>query len=183
MRKIKYFFFLCLGILILNRLEAVDQKPLKLAVIDIEKILHESKAAQFIQKMVEEKRNLLQKDVEKYEKELRTEEALLKQLLQTQQDRSVSEKKSQLDAKVDGIQKRISSRSKILEEAFNNARGELIQTLMRLVAELAQEKDLTLILPKNLVIFGADDYEVTDQVLQRLNTQLPYIDIKIPKGL
>jgi Outer membrane protein len=156
------------------------QKPLKLAVLDIEKVLHESKVAEQIQKTVEVKREEFQKEVESFEQELRAEEAKLK-ALQASNDKNYQAQQTKFEAKVTEVQKKLGSHSKLLEETFNNARGQVIQRIMMIVEHYAEEHNYTLVIPKSFVIFRENGYEITDDILDRVNKELPSIEIKLPK--
>ncbi len=52
--------------------------------------------------------------------------------------------------------------------------------LSRIVGDVATEQQLTLILRKDQVVFMTPDLEITDQVLQRLDKQLPSVNIGDP---
>ncbi len=158
------------------------QKPLKLAVLDIDRVIRDAQVTIYIQKNVEERREALQLDVEGYEKELREKEATLKKL-QNKNDPSFDKAKKDFENDVTDIQKRISGRSKILEKAFHDARSEVIQKVMALVAELADAEGLTLVIPKNVVMYQDDGYDITDRILARLDSDMPSIDIKLIEGV
>ena len=155
------------------------QKPLKLAVLDIEKVLHESKVAEQIQKTIEIKREEFQKEVESFERELRTDEAKLK-ALQASNDKDYQTQQSKFEAKVTEVQKRLGGHSKTLEEVFNNARGQVIQKIMLIVENYAEEQNYTIVIPKSFVIFRENGYEITEDILARVNKELPSIEIKLP---
>ena len=86
------------------------------------------------------------------------------------------------EGKVADIQRSFGAKSKALEEAFSAARAEVIQTIMKLVTEIADERKITLVIPKNVVMFRDEVYEFTDELMNRLNKRLPTVVIKLPKG-
>lgn len=158
--------------------------PLKIGIIDIDKVLHESSVGKFIQAQVDQKRSELQKEIEGHEANLREDEKQLRELQSKEgtTPEQVRAEQTKFEGKVDGIQKTFGSKSKALEEAFNGARSEVIQTIMKLVSEIADERKITLVLPKNVVMFRDDAFEFTDELMSRLNKRLPTVKINLPKG-
>ena len=158
-----------------------DEVPLKIVILDIDRVLQVADVTAYIQQTVEMRRAELQKDVEGYEKDLRKKETSLKKL-QNQNDPAFELAKKDFENEVTDVQKCISGRSKILEKAFHDARSEVIQKVMALVAELAEAEGMKLVLPKNVVMYQEEGYEITERILARLNSDMPTIAIKLPEG-
>lgn len=182
-----YIVALCLGVGLLavgstGAVSAEAAKPLKLAILDIDHVIQESDVTAYIQKTGEERRGLLQRDVEVYEKELRSQEVALKQL-KNKGTPAFEKAQKVFEDKVTDVQKRLSGRTKVLEKAFNDARSEVIQQIMALVTELAESDGYTLVIPKNIVLYQENGYDVTERILARLNKDMPTIDIKLPEGV
>ena len=156
-----------------------SEKPFKLAVLDVDRVIQSSDVTAYIQKTVEERRGELQRDVEGYEKELREKEATLKKL-QNKNDPYFEKAKKDFENEVTDVQKRISGRSKILEKAFHDARAQVIQKVMSLVADLAESEAITLVIPKNVVMYQEEGYDITERVLARLNADMPALKIDLP---
>ena len=175
--------FLLVGMLVPPQAFAREKESRKLtiAVLDVDRIQHDAKAMLYIQKMVEQKRALFQKEVETYEQKLRKDKEALDELHKKQAS-NYSEQQSLFDKKVTDVQKELGKRSKILEEAFQNARSEVLQKLMEIAVEMAKEEGYEMIIPKSIVIYSAGD-EITDKVLKQLDTQLPKINIQLPEGV
>ncbi len=161
---------------------APSPKPFKLAVLDIDRVIRDAAVNAYIQKTVEERRTALQKDVEGYEKELRAQETALK-ALQNKRDPSFEKEQKVFENKVTDVQKRLSGRTKILEQAFHDARSRVIQKIMTHVTELAESEGFTLVIPKNVVMYQEESYDITDRILARLDKDMPTIDIQFPEGV
>lgn len=156
-------------------------KPFKMAVLDIDRVIREATASQGIQELVDLRRGALQRDVETFEKELRQKEVTLKEL-QNKNDPTFEAAKKVFENEVTDVQRRISGRSKILEKVFTDARAAVLEKVMSLVSRMAEENGYTLVIPRNVVMYLEDGYEITDGVLARLNAELPAVEIKIPEG-
>lgn len=161
-----------------------DTPPLKIGILDIDKVLHESLVGKFIQTQVDQKRAELQKEIEGHEANLREDEKQLRELQSKEgtPPEELRKKQETFEGKVDGIQKSFGIKSKALEEVFSAARAEVIQTIMKLVSEIADERQITLVIPKNVVMFRDEAYEFTNELMTRLNKRLPTVKINLPKA-
>jgi Skp family chaperone for outer membrane proteins len=156
---------------------------LKIGVLDIDKILHESLVGKFIQEQVDNNRAELQKEIEGHEANLREDEKQLREL-QAKEGTTADElraKQATFEGKVANIQTAFAAKKQALEEAFNGARSEVIQMIMKLVSEIADERKITLVIPKNVVMFRDDTYEFTDELMNRLNKRMPTVKINLRK--
>lgn len=159
-----------------------SSKPFKPAVLDIDRVIRDAAVSTYIQETVEERRTALQKDVEGYEKELRAQETALKNL-QNKRDPNFENEQKSFENKVTDVQKRLSGRTKILEKSFHEARSKVIRQIMALVNELAEAEGITLVIPKNVVMYQDEGYDITDRILARLDKDMPKIDIQFPEGV
>ena len=158
---------------------SLAEKPFKLAVLDVDHVIQGSDVTAYIQNTVDQRRADLQRDVEGYEKELRQKEITLKNL-QNKNDPSFEKAKKEFENEVTDVQKRISGRSKILEKAFHDARSQVIQKVMALVSALAESESMTLVIPKNVVMYQEEGYDITERILARLNADMPTLKIDLP---
>jgi len=158
------------------------QKPFKLAILDIDRVIRDAAVSVYIKKTVEERRSALQKDVEVYEKELRKEAETLKEL-ENKHDPAFQAAQKAFEEKVKDVKKRLRGREKILAKAFHGVRLKVVQHIMSLVADLAESEGITLVLPKNVVMYQEEGYEITNIILERLNKDIPIIEIKLPDGV
>ena len=154
--------------------------PLKIAVLDVDKVLHDAAVSKHIQVVGEETRKKMESDVQEFEKGLRIEESKLKEL-QNKNAPEFSDEQKKFEEKVVGVQKKLSGRTKILEEAFAKARSQVIQKIMAIVERMASENKITLVIPKNVVLYREDEYEITEQVLKTLDKEMPSVEIALPK--
>jgi Skp family chaperone for outer membrane proteins len=159
-------------------------RPQKIGSVDMDKLLHESKAALSIQGQAEKKHDALQKEVESFEKKLRDEEAVLRkhQELKDLAPEEFRQKQTQFEERVTEVQTNLNQRTKILTDVFSTARSDLLQTVLKVITQVAQEKGYTEILPKNVFLINDPEHDITKEVMDLLNGRLPQITIEIPKG-
>ncbi len=160
--------------------EAPKLKPPVTAVIDIQRILKESTAAQSVRTQLDERRGKLRDEFAKLETELRSAEQELARQRSVLSADAFEEKRQDYERRVGDAQRKADSSRRQLDDAFQEALKE-IQTAMLAVAEsVAQQMDLDLVLPRSQVIFVSQDLDITEPVLKGLNAKLA--SVKLTEG-
>lgn len=154
----------------------------KYAVLDQDKVLYESDVARYIQDQVEKQRSAFQKEVEGFEADLRAQEQSLKEKQASSKgdDKEALEMQRTFEENVKEVQKKVSGRGKLLEERFNDARSKIIQGMMDVVGEVVVDEKISLVISKNAVLYRAEDLDITEKVLERLNKRMKTVDLKLP---
>lgn len=150
---------------------------LNIAVVDIQALLKNSKAAQGIETQVATMRKSFQAEVEKEEKSLRDKE----KAIIAEKDKL---KEDELKAKAEGFQKEVAAgqkkvqdRKAALDKSINEALGKLRAEIVKIVAKIGEEKDLDLVLARTDVVIVNKDMDITDAVLKALDAQMPTIKV------
>ena len=73
-------------------------------------------------------------------------------------------------------------RRQALERVNIEAMEQVKQALESIVAEIARERELTVILRKDQVVYVTPTIEITDEVLRLLDQRLPSVAIANPGG-
>lgn len=152
---------------------------LSIAVVDVEKILVESKAAQSVKKQIDEKRNDFLSDVEKTEKGLRDQQqeiqkaasALPKEELSTNKD--LAEKAKKFDEKRAAEKGRLQTKKEKLDEAYSVAMGKLTKAIYDVCQTIADERKFDLVITRQNIIVGNKSLDITADVLTQLDQKLP----------
>ena len=79
-------------------------------------------------------------------------------------------------------QGRVQRRRQALERVNVEAMERVKQALEAIVAEVAAERQLTLIVRKDQAVLATPEIEITDEVLKRLDQRLPSVQISDPGG-
>lgn len=147
------------------------------AVIDIQKILRESTAAQSVRTQLDKRRGKLRDEFAKLENELRSAEQELERQRSVLSADAFEEKRQAYEQRVGDAQRKADMSRRKLDDAFQEALKQ-IQTAMLEVAEgVAQRMNLDLVLPRSQVIFVSQDLDITDPVLKGLNAKLPAVTL------
>lgn len=156
---------------------ADEAKVLRIAVVDIQALLKDSKAAKSIEKQISTMRTGFQAEVEKAEKDLRSKE----QAILAERDKLSEE---QLKTKVEAFQKDVTASQKKVQdrktaldksvsEALNKLRGEIV----KVVADIGDKQNLDLVLARTDVVIVDKTLDITAEVLKRIDSTLP--DVKV----
>ena len=157
-----------------------DQYPnTSIGIIDINKVLTESKAAIDATKQIEK----IQK---KSEEEAKNEDDLIikeRERLIEQQSVMAPEafevKVSDFEKKVQSYQVERQQKLRKLDQIVQDARAKILEAVKPIINEYAEGVGITVILEKNAVVMSADEMDMTNQVIEILNKNLPKIKVKL----
>lgn len=161
-----------------------EDPPLKVGVLDLDAVMHDSKVGQDLQAQIDAKREEFKKVVEAFEGTLREKEKALKEqeTNKTLSDEALLKMRKEFDEAVDEVQKKIRIESKVLQDAFHEARARIMQEIMQLVDIIVEERAITLVIPKTVVMYRHDAYEFTEELVRRLDKAYPKAVVSFRKG-
>lgn len=161
---------------------AQDAKvPLVVAVLDVQQVMQESTAARGIQAEVERQRESFQAELAQQENALRAaDQKLASERADLSQEEFV-QRRQELDQQAAELRRNVQGRKEQLEQLFNNGVGQVRQALIEIVAEIAQARGITMVLSKSQVVLAANDFDITAEVMQRLNAKLPKASVAAPQ--
>ena len=159
--------------------EAEPAAPIPVAIVDMAKVRQSSTALRSIAEQINSYRAEFQKDIQEEEASLREANQELSRQRTIVSAEAFQEARKEFEARVANVQRTVQQRKSDLEGAREIAMGELQQALNVVIAEVAQEKGLLLILRRDQTVLSAKTLEITDEVTERLNAQLP--DVTVPK--
>lgn len=170
--------FICVTIM-MTAAPAVMAQDVSIAVVDIEKLLNESKAGQSIAKQIEAKQESFQKEFSKKEKDLVDSQ---KKLIEEKKDLSAEEfaaKRKEFEEKLIETRKLFQSRRTDLDRALSDGLKKLRQSVIEVTAAMAEEKGYQAVLTRDSVVIVDKKLDITDQVLSRLNDKIDNIQLSL----
>ena len=156
---------------------AEQAPPLKIAVVDVQFIMRDSKAAKTVHAEVEKQRNAYQNDLAQQENALRAADGQLNSERATLSKEAYQKKRQELDQQAAQLRKNVQTRKDELEKLFSNGIGQIRDALVQVVAEIAQAKGVTLVLYKSQVLLAANTYDITAETLKKLDAKLPSVKL------
>ncbi|MBT5051532.1 MAG: OmpH family outer membrane protein [Rhodospirillaceae bacterium] len=157
------------------------QKPMRFAVINLQMILREAAATKTIRPQIEKLKKSYEVQFKKYEKELRaTDQDLQKQRTILSPEAYASKRKA-FKQRVNSLQRDVQTVQRLLDHAGRNALGKVHRAFHEIRVEIAKEKALDFIFPRSGLLHFNPKYDISGDVLKRLNKRLPSVTVKVPK--
>lgn len=154
---------------------------LSLAVVDIEKILNDSKASKSVQAQVEEKRKTFLAEVEAADKKLRDEQAAIEAKRETFTPEELAAKGKEFSESRMAARNKIQETKSKLDAAYAETMNKLTKTIYEVCQKIADERKIDLIITRQNIIVGSMSLDITKDVLDQLNATLPKLSLEVKK--
>lgn len=152
---------------------------LSISVVDVERILTDSKAAKAVQKQVEEKRKGFIGDVENAEKKLRDKQKALQAEAAKLSKEDLTKKAKEFEESRVKERNQIQEEKSRLDKAYSEAMNTLTKSIYDVCQAIADEKKIDLVITRQNIIVGSKSLDITDEVLKRLDEKLPTLSLKV----
>lgn len=159
---------------------AQDSKAsLNIAVVDVEKILSQSKAGKSIQRQLTSRRETFQKEFSKREDDLMNAEKVLIEQQKTMSADEFATKRKEFEKKLLETRNLFQKRRNSLDKGLGNALSQLRKGVIQNAAEVADEENYAVVLTRDSVVIVEKELDITDKVLARLNKNIADIKLEI----
>lgn len=151
---------------------------MKIAVVDVEKLLKDSKAADSIEKQLIERREKLKEKVLAQEKNLReTEQSIVDQKAKLSKE-DFEKKKKEFEKQLIEARQQLQKDKRGLEKSAGMAIDELRRNIVEIIAEMADKEKYDLVITRQNVVLAVKSMEITEPVMTELNKRVDKIDLK-----
>tara|TARA_B100001027_G_scaffold35791_1_gene22128 strand:- start:4477 stop:5112 length:636 start_codon:yes stop_codon:yes gene_type:complete len=186
--KYVYFYFILIILSIFSEKELFSQENVikkqlsesfkgRIGVVDMKKILNESKAYQSLVDQFEEKRRAQRNVITKQEDQIRDEESDLVKKKNILSKEVYAEKVKELNKKVNNIKQTNMNEAKKFEELFDRSTNRIQGALVDVLSVIANDQNLNVVLSKSQVILVGKDIDLTDKAVLELNKVLPKVTL------
>lgn len=152
-----------------------------IAVINIDKIVQESKVMVHIQKEIAKKQELYQEEItnkqnnlEEKQKKLEAKKTLLSQS-------SLEDEARKFQQEVLNLKEYVDKRQANLQKSSLQAMELVNVKIKEIVEEISQTKDIKLIIPASQTLYFEDSLDISDEILKKLNKVLTKVEVKFDK--
>ena len=152
-----------------------------IAVVDVEKVLNDAKAARELNKKRSAAREDFITDLSKKEQALREEGQVLFSQRKDLSEEEFVKKQKAYEEKVLEMRKVTQKQKRAFEEASNKALDKLKDHLTEAVKGIATEKGYALVISNRDVIAGESSLDITDATIKALNDQKIKISFEVKK--
>ncbi len=154
--------------------------PAVVAVVDVQKILHESTAAKSVPQQLDARRKSYQAQIDADEKKLAEAGQKLQQERASLTEEQFKQRVTQFEEQRKKAIQSAQARRQALDESFNDAFSNVRKTMAQIIADIASAKGATVVLDKGQVVVVESGLDISSEVLTQLNTKLPRVDVKVP---
>lgn len=155
-------------------------EPSVIAIVDMQRVLKESIAAQEMRQRVESHREAFQANINRLDESLRAEEQELKRQQAIIAPEAFSKKRREFEDKIADVQRSVQQRIRELDVVLAQATREIERALAPILVALSEERGFDIVMASNQFIFATKSSDITDEVLTRLNEQLPTVSVTLP---
>jgi len=177
-KNMKNILILSLAILICMPFAAHAQDSL-IAVVDIDKILSDSKAGQSIQTQLKKKREAFQKEFSARENNLVNAEKTLVQQQGTVPAEEFDTKRKKFEQELLQTRNLFQKRRNSLDKALSVSLSQLRSNIIRVTSEIAEEKSYSVVLTRDSVVIIDKKMDITEMVLNKMNTRVQSIPLVV----
>jgi outer membrane protein len=159
--------------------EAKDATGGKIAVVDLQYLVANSKAGKSIRNQLDGQRKTYGAQIEKEEAALRAAE---KDLMAKREKMSKEELQKQGKAfqeKVGAAQKKVQQRRIAFDKAYTDAMEKLREHIVKIVADMAGKQNISLVLNRQEVVLVDSKMDITKQVMAALDAKVTSIPVNV----
>lgn len=150
-------------------------------VIDFQAVLTGSEAFAAVQQRTEEIRNAFRAEFSILERDLRVIEQQLSESRDELPADEFNRMRRDFEGQVVEAQRAAQERRATLDRVVASATDQIRQVLLSIIADVAEEKAASLVLENQTVVLVSTQLDITALVLDRLNSDLPTIDLEFPE--
>jgi len=163
-------------------LRAQELAPPVLAVIDLQKVRRNSIAVQALSKRIAEQKTRHQDELREQERTLRDADQELARQRSILSPEAYAKKRGDLERRVASLQRDARARKRALDKLFAQGMAQVQAELTEVAKEIAKEWGLDLVLTKTTVVLVRPKFELTHEVLRRLNARMPDLPVAQPEN-
>ena len=151
--------------------------PLTVLVVDVQALLQNSKAAKMVRDQIEQKRTEYTKEISHQEETLRAErDAIQRQQASLSAD-ALNQKGHEFQQKVNDLERNVQGKRQALEKSNGEALSKIQEEMLKIIADIAKQRKANLVLQRADIVLFDQSFDVTDEVLQKLDEQMPTLTV------
>jgi len=159
---------------------AQDVAPPVIITVDVQQILRDSLVAKGIQAQMDQRTERYTKEVTSQENELQKTQNELEQQRTTLAPEAFNAKMRDFQQRYDTLDNRVQATRQALQQSYNDAMTKVENTALQIIADIAAERKANLVVAKAAVLFEAPELDITQEVIKRLDTRLPQVQLAEP---
>jgi Skp family chaperone for outer membrane proteins len=150
---------------------------LNVLVVDVQSLLQNSKSAKMVRQQIEQKRGEYAKEISQQEEGLRRERDALQRQQASLSAEALNKKGREFQQKVNELDRSVQTKRQTLEKSNAEALESIQSVILKIITEIAKERKANLVFQRSELVLFDNGFDVTDQVLTKLDEQLPTLTV------
>ena len=153
--------------------------PVVIGVVNADMILQDSKAGKSLKSQAEAQQKAIKSDYDKQQKAFDDAARKLLQQRDTLSADDFQKKKEEIRQQGDRQTKALNDRQHALDRGIAKGQEQIVQALVDVVKDVAKAHGLTLVVSKAVTPYMDPSYDISPEVMQKLNTKLPTVKLQL----
>ena len=153
-----------------------------IGVIDMNEVLQKSEAIAKVRAALDAKNEEFQSSIAEEELRLRKEEKILNSERDEMSEDEFNQRFAQFELDVVAIQQSIQLQQSRFDRSIQQANATLEQELIKIVSEIAKERQLSMVIQRKNVVIYDSATDMTGEALQRLNERTKNMTVTLQSG-
>jgi outer membrane protein len=150
---------------------------LNILVVDVQSLLQNSKSAKMVRQQIEQKRAEYAKEISHQEEVLRQERDTLQRQQASLSAEALNQKGREFQQKVNELDKSVQGKRQALERSNAEALQKIQAVMLKIIADISKTRKANLVFQRSELVLFDQGFDVTDEVLQKLDEQLPTLTV------
>mgnify|MGYP001179069687 CR=1 FL=1 len=176
---IKFTLSLSVYLTVISSLYAESYPNTSIAVLDLNRVLIEAKAAKEAAEKIDEIAKKIEEELKITEEDLVKEQSKLIEAQTIMAPEAFESKRKEYEEKIQNFS--VTRQQKLLsvERLIENSRNVILDNLKPILEDISDNKGITVLLEKSTVLLNAETMDITDLVIKSLNQELPKIEVSL----
>lgn len=151
----------------------------KVAVVDVDKIIFESKVGKDLSKKLQDTVNHYQNKFSGIEKDLGKERDNLQKKQAVLSADAFEKNRKEFETKAFDFQKQVQNERGKIDKARLASLEKIDQVAKSITKEIASQEHYSLVVPSSLVLYYVNSIDITEKILEGLNKKMTSVDFKV----
>ena len=151
-----------------------------IGILDVQAILRDASAVKNIRDQISKYGSQFEKEIQKERDDLRKANQELARQRTILSPEAFAEVRRKFEQKVVEVQRLVQQRQRELDKSRNEAMATVNKAYIKIVMNLADGRDIAIILRKSQVAYSAPALDLTKEILARLDKDLPTVKVAKP---
>ena len=173
-------FFTFITFLSLAVHSSADSYPnTSIGVLDLNKVLLDAKAAKNAAEEIEKIAQDIENELKSSDENMIKEQNKLIEAQSIMAPEAFEIKRKEYEEKVQNYNIERQNKLISVDKLVESSRNEILNNLKPILEDMSDKKGITVILEKGTVLLNAETMDITDEVIKRLNKDLPKIKVSL----